>query len=104
MLSKKELPPVNLSMTARELPDLMIKKHMDVRDILNKHKTSRKRGISTGVNKANGELAAQILTFQEQTERQEMDSPGVDPQNSNQLIEEKMQKTVKDFILVKAQL
>ena len=33
-----------------------------------------------------------------------MDSPGVDPQKSNQLIEEKMQKTVKDFTLVKAQL
>ena len=33
-----------------------------------------------------------------------MDSPGLDTQNSNQLIEEKMQKTIKDFLLVRAQL
>lgn len=40
---------------------------MDVRDILEKQKNSltMKRGISVGVDKANGELAAQYITFQE---------------------------------------
>jgi hypothetical protein len=63
LMSRKELPLVNqsmknMSLTSRELPDLVIKKHMDVRDLLSKHRNrDSKRGISTGVNKANRELA-----------------------------------------------
>jgi hypothetical protein len=36
----------NKSLTSRELPDLVIKRQMDVKELLEKHRTSMKTGIT----------------------------------------------------------